>query len=225
MNVIQGSFIRKWSLHSMTSMRRTVPPKTKGGSKDDFQVIYGGFQAMPPRSPFVIAPPLGLSRRRFVQGLAAGGVLAGLSTPALRAFAQQGSATRGAAPVLKGTEFDLVIAESPVNFTGKPGVATTINGSLPAPTLRWREGDTRSEEHTSELQSPCNLVCRLLLEKKKKKVCMRDDHNSNSPIQTPFTNIPPNSLHNTRPTLHISANTHKLYQLHSYPYYNDVSTL
>src|SRR5205807_8672989 len=29
----------------------------------------------------------------------------------------------------------------------------------------WR----RSEEHTSELQSPCNLVCRLLLEKKKKK--------------------------------------------------------
>src|SRR6266850_6648011 len=32
----------------------------------------------------------------------------------------------------------------------------------------WRE-TRRSEEHTSELQSPCNLVCRLLLEKKKKK--------------------------------------------------------
>src|SRR2546426_2171740 len=31
-----------------------------------------------------------------------------------------------------------------------------------------RDGE-RSEEHTSELQSPCNLVCRLLLEKKKKK--------------------------------------------------------
>src|SRR2546426_619720 len=30
-------------------------------------------------------------------------------------------------------------------------------------------GSHRSEEHTSELQSPCNLVCRLLLEKKKKK--------------------------------------------------------
>src|SRR2546426_8278156 len=29
---------------------------------------------------------------------------------------------------------------------------------------------SRSEEHTSELQSPCNLVCRLLLEKKKKKI-------------------------------------------------------
>src|SRR2546426_8979924 len=30
--------------------------------------------------------------------------------------------------------------------------------------------ETRSEEHTSELQSPCNLVCRLLLEKKKKTI-------------------------------------------------------
>src|SRR5256885_2297230 len=30
----------------------------------------------------------------------------------------------------------------------------------------------RSEEHTSELQSPCNLVCRLLLEKKKKKLIL-----------------------------------------------------
>src|SRR5256885_6800739 len=38
-----------------------------------------------------------------------------------------------------------------------------------------RVRDGRSEEHTSELQSPCNLVCRLLLEKKKKK---KDDlHN------------------------------------------------
>src|SRR5256885_10316127 len=32
---------------------------------------------------------------------------------------------------------------------------------------RHRQRDGRSEEHTSELQSPCNLVCRLLLEKKK----------------------------------------------------------
>lgn len=109
---------------------------------------------MPPRSPFFIVPTQGLSRRRFVQGLAAGGVLAGLSTPAFKAFAQQGSATRGAAPVLKGTEFDLVIAESPVNFTGKPGVATTINGSLPAPTLRWREGDTVTIRVTNKRVKP-----------------------------------------------------------------------
>src|SRR5256885_5471143 len=33
---------------------------------------------------------------------------------------------------------------------------------------RFYKFDLRSEEHTSELQSPCNLVCRLLLEKKKK---------------------------------------------------------
>src|SRR2546426_4808686 len=35
--------------------------------------------------------------------------------------------------------------------------------------LHLRNLFARSEEHTSELQSPCNLVCRLLLEKKKKK--------------------------------------------------------
>src|SRR2546426_3698402 len=34
---------------------------------------------------------------------------------------------------------------------------------------RVADVDARSEEHTSELQSPCNLVCRLLLEKKKKE--------------------------------------------------------
>src|SRR5256885_6736894 len=36
--------------------------------------------------------------------------------------------------------------------------------------------DLRSEEHTSELQSPCNLVCRLLLEKKKTKIPQRTRH-------------------------------------------------
>src|SRR2546426_3222474 len=36
----------------------------------------------------------------------------------------------------------------------------------------------RSEEHTSELQSPCNLVCRLLLEKKKQKTMRTIDSDS-----------------------------------------------
>src|SRR2546426_4372732 len=51
----------------------------------------------------------------------------------------------------------------------------TDNGlgvSLPTPGIVLTGNTTtanRSEEHTSELQSPCNLVCRLLLEKKKKK--------------------------------------------------------
>src|SRR5256885_6633238 len=35
------------------------------------------------------------------------------------------------------------------------------------------DGVQRSEEHTSELQSPCNLVCRLLLEKKKREIHFR----------------------------------------------------
>src|SRR2546426_7803777 len=40
-----------------------------------------------------------------------------------------------------------------------------------------RAGQRRSEEHTSELQSPCNLVCRLLLEKKKQIYsCARVTH-------------------------------------------------
>src|SRR6266850_6735441 len=42
---------------------------------------------------------------------------------------------------------------------------------------RWRR--SRSEEHTSELQSPCNLVCRLLLEKKKKKIYNFSFHKKN----------------------------------------------
>src|SRR2546426_7985902 len=39
----------------------------------------------------------------------------------------------------------------------------------------------RSEEHTSELQSPCNLVCRLLLEKKKKHQQRLPEHMSHKP--------------------------------------------
>src|SRR2546426_8634846 len=45
---------------------------------------------------------------------------------------------------------------------------------LDTPSLRTQSG-RRSEEHTSELQSPCNLVCRLLLEKKKINLITHDD--------------------------------------------------
>ena len=44
--------------------------------------------------------------------------------------------------VLQGAEFALTIGERAANLTGEPRIATVINGSLPAPTLRWREGDT-----------------------------------------------------------------------------------
>src|SRR5256885_10917294 len=46
----------------------------------------------------------------------------------------------------------------------------------------------RSEEHTSELQSPCNLVCRLLLEKKK-KIDLRHNRDTAAAIET-VQNIP-----------------------------------
>ncbi|CAM4000298.1 Copper resistance protein CopA [Bordetella tumbae] len=111
---------------------------------------------MPPQSPFIL-PPFGRSRRRFVQGLAAGGVLASLSVPAMQAMAQGAKTNFGAAPILRGNEFDLVVAESPVNFTGKPGVATTINGSLPAPTLRWREGETVTIRVTNKLREATSI--------------------------------------------------------------------
>jgi FtsP/CotA-like multicopper oxidase with cupredoxin domain len=55
-----------------------------------------------------------------------------------RALAQ----TRAPQPVLRGTSFDLAIGETPVNFTGAPRMAQAINGSIPGPVLRWREGDT-----------------------------------------------------------------------------------
>lgn len=80
-----------------------------------------------------------LTRRTFVKGLAAGSLLGGLGlwrTPVW--------ALNGAAPVneLSGNEFELFIGETPVNFTGSARTAMTINGSLPGPLLRWREGDT-----------------------------------------------------------------------------------
>ncbi|MGE4126316.1 MAG: copper resistance system multicopper oxidase [Pusillimonas sp.] len=83
-----------------------------------------------------------MPRRRFVQGLAAGGVMLGLSPFAHAAGIVSSQARTGTAPVLTGTEFNLEVGQSPVNFTGNPRMAFTINGSVPAPTLRWREGDT-----------------------------------------------------------------------------------
>src|SRR5256885_5168618 len=59
------------------------------------------------------------------------------------------------------------------------------------PAARWRHLHLlgqRSEEHTSELQSPCNLVCRLLLEKKKKPPALRRDAHAHRYSRDP---VPP----------------------------------
>lgn len=79
-----------------------------------------------------------LSRRRFVQGLALGGVAAGAGLWRLPAFAANPSAV----PELRGNDLQLAIGRSRVDFTGRGRPAITVNGSLPAPTLRWREGET-----------------------------------------------------------------------------------
>lgn len=97
-------------------------------------------------------------RRRFLQGLAAGGVLLGLNPAIKPAWGSSSAETvTGAAPLLSGTEFDLTIAETAVNFTGAPRMATTINGSIPAPTLRWREGETVTIRVTNRLSAPTSI--------------------------------------------------------------------
>src|SRR2546426_3639880 len=63
-------------------------------------------------------------------------------------------------------------APPPATSCQRPSCRRSRSSASPPQVLRPREVlgsiDVRSEEHTSELQSPCNLVCRLLLEKKKR---------------------------------------------------------
>lgn len=79
------------------------------------------------------------SRRTFVKSLAAGGAVAGLGLWRQPVWALT---SPGQPTVLSGTEFDLTIDSMSVDFTGKRRTAMAINGSIPGPLLRWREGDT-----------------------------------------------------------------------------------
>ncbi|MDQ2763052.1 MAG: copper resistance system multicopper oxidase [Pseudomonadota bacterium] len=92
-----------------------------------------------------------VTRRRFVQGAAAAGVLAGVGWPLRHALA----ATN--APLLAGTRFDLEIGATPVNITGRRATATVVNGTLPAPILRWQEGDTVTLAVTNRLSEPTSI--------------------------------------------------------------------
>jgi FtsP/CotA-like multicopper oxidase with cupredoxin domain len=89
------------------------------------------------------------SRRTFVKGLAAAGAVAGSGLWPLASAAQVQS--RRATEALSGTEFDLRISSTPVNITGSIRHATTVNGSLPGPTLRWKQGDTVTIRVTNTL--------------------------------------------------------------------------
>ena len=97
-----------------------------------------------------------LPRRRFVQGLALGGVLAAVP-PVLQAAELSPQTNTGSAPVLSGKEIDLVVGQSMVNFTGVTRQATTINGAIPAPTLRLREGDEVTIRVTNKLSVPTSI--------------------------------------------------------------------
>ncbi len=101
--------------------------------------------------------PFSAARRRFVQGLT-GGTLTALT------LRQSGWAATLSLPpedtsgaVLSGTEFDLTIGALQVNFTGQAGTATAVNGRLPAPLLRWREGDTVTLRVSNRLPSPTSI--------------------------------------------------------------------
>ncbi|MCH8866164.1 MAG: copper resistance system multicopper oxidase [Proteobacteria bacterium] len=92
---------------------------------------------------------LRLSRRRFVTGVAAGSALLGCGLGGRLSYANPGSRT--AITTLAGRQFDLTIGYQAVNFTGKERLATAINGSVPAPILRWREGDRVTLRVTNKL--------------------------------------------------------------------------
>ena len=78
-------------------------------------------------------------RRRLLRTLALGGATAGLGLWRAPAWALATPANPQG--ILAGTEFDLAIGRTPVGITGRAASAITVNGSLPGPILRWREGD------------------------------------------------------------------------------------
>ncbi|HWN37208.1 MAG TPA: copper resistance system multicopper oxidase [Gammaproteobacteria bacterium] len=83
------------------------------------------------------ARPKQPTRRQFVQGALTAGFLTsvGAWAPLRPAIAAGSTAT------LAGTDFELTIGETAVNITERTSVATVVNGVLPAPILRWREGE------------------------------------------------------------------------------------
>jgi len=101
------------------------------------------------------ARPSNPSRRRFVQGLVLGGacVGAGLWRPS-SAWALP---VAGQADGASGTDFALEVVEAPVNYTGAPSLATTVNGSVPGPVLRMRQGTTVTLRVTNRLRVPTSI--------------------------------------------------------------------
>jgi CopA family copper-resistance protein len=84
-----------------------------------------------------------IARRRIIQGMAVGSLAAAAGLPVLSTPSPAQSAPgAGDPPILAGTEFDLTLGDTPMNFSGRRRPTTSVNGSVPGPTLRWREGTT-----------------------------------------------------------------------------------
>ncbi|OUJ17384.1 copper resistance protein CopA [Acetobacter orientalis] len=89
----------------------------------------------------------GLTRRRFVTSLAAGGVATAFARPALAGVQQA-----GAIPAQAATQWQLTVAHTHIEIDRKSLKAPCIGGSVPAPTLRWRQGDTVEIAVTNHLK-------------------------------------------------------------------------
>jgi len=102
---------------------------------------------------FSAFPTVDLPRRRFVQGLAVGGAVAGLG------LVRPARAQLHAHPpaVLAGTDFQLDVGQTLVNYTGRVRPATTVNGSLPGPLLRWKQGSTVTLRVTNHLREATSI--------------------------------------------------------------------
>ena len=100
---------------------------------------------------------LPMERRRFVKGMAVGGALLGLGMMPRGLSAAATASSGPQIPVLRGTKFNLTIAPQQVNFTGKVRTATAVNGHVPGPVLRWREGDTVSLKVTNHLAESSSI--------------------------------------------------------------------
>lgn len=102
--------------------------------------------------------PDSLSRRRFVLGLSAGTALMGVGLGVNAKPSSEMMRKILAGPVtLKGSKFDLTYSPTKINLTGNERIATAINGSVPAPTLRWKEGETVTLNVTNNMAEDTSI--------------------------------------------------------------------
>ncbi len=92
--------------------------------------------------------PLSPARRRFVLGAGAAIGMGALGMGAIPA---------ASARIQHGNHVELTLDYLPVNLTGRPAVATAVNGSLPGPVLRWRENEEITVRVTNRLRETSSI--------------------------------------------------------------------